>query len=216
MRTDPITIILVLRTGGDVFNSRYVNAVAKNIKNNITYPHEIVCLTDDASEITEVDRIIPMLHNYPKWWGKIEMFRNDITKNRHCLFLDLDTVICKNIDEICSLTGSFFALYDFYHPAVLQTGIMKWEVNQQSKDIYNNFITTDFSKYIHRGDHEWIGQNVSNFNFLQERLPGYICSYKKDLSYIVKRLKEPNIICFHGVPRPHTITHDFITKHWKY
>lgn len=216
MRNDPISIFLVLRTGGDVFDSRYVNTVAKNIKNNISYPHEIVCLTDDATGITEVDRIVPMLHNYPKWWGKIELFRSDITKNRHCLFIDLDTVICKNIDQICSLTGSFFALYDFYHPAMLQTGVMKWEVNQQSKAIYNNFITTDFSKYIHRGDHEWIGANVSHFKFLQDCLPEYICSYKKDLSYIAKGLKEPNIICFHGTPRPHTITHDFITKHWKY
>ncbi len=216
MRTDPISIFIVLKTGGPVYNSRYVNTVARNIRSNVTYPHEIVCLTDDPSNITEVDRIVPMLHNYPKWWGKIELFREDITQNKHCLFIDLDTVICKNIDQLCATDGSFLALYDFYRPTVLQTGIMKWSVNKQSKDIYANFITTDFSKYIHRGDHEWIGKNVTNFKFLQHTLPDYICSYKKDLAYIAKGLKEPNIICFHGDPRPHTIKHDFITKHWKY
>lgn len=216
MRNDPISIFLVLRTGGSTYNHRYVNALSLNIAKNVSYPHEIVCLTNDATGITEVDRIVPMVHDWPKWWGKIELFREDITQNRHCLFLDLDTVVCKSLDEICALTGSFHALYDFYHPTVLQTGIMKWEVNKQSKGIYNNFVTTDFSKYIHRGDHEWIGQNVMNYKFLQDSLPGYICSYKKDLSHLAKGLKDPNIICFHGEPRPHTITHDFITKHWKY
>lgn len=219
MRTDQITIFLVLRSGGPDFDSRYVNATARSIKNNISYPHELVCLTDDPTDITEVDRIVPMLYNLPRWWGKIELFRSDITRNKHCLFIDLDTVICKTIDELCTLKGSFFAIRDFYHPSILQTGIMKWEVNKQSKDIYNNFITTDFSKYIHRGDHEWIGKNVKNPKFIQDRLPEYISSYKQDLAVIAKGIKTPNIICFHGIPRPHTldgIKYDFITKHWKY
>lgn len=215
-RTDPISIFLVLKTGGSIYNSRYVNATATNIKNNVSYPHELVCLTDSYDGITSVDRLVKMRHDYPKWWGKVELFREDITKNKHCLFIDLDTVITKNIDNFCKLEGDFFGLRDFYNISSLQTGVMKWEIGQQSASIYNNFVTTDFSKYINKGDHEWIGQTVKSFDFLQDCLPGEICSYKKDLSYLCKKLKDPSIICFHGDPRPHTIQHDFITNHWKY
>lgn len=215
-RTDPITVFLVLKTGGDIYNSRYVNATANNIRANLTYPHELVCITDSYHGITSVDRLIKMRHDYPKWWGKIELFRDDVTKNSHCLFIDLDTVATKNIDNFCRLQGDFFGLRDFYTITTLQTGIMKWEVGEQSLSIYNKFVNTDFSKYINKGDHEWVGQTVKSYDFLQDCLPGELCSYKKDLSYLCKNLKDPSLICFHGDPRPHTITHEFITKHWKY
>lgn len=214
-RTDEITIFLVLKTGGGVYDHRYVNATAQNIKNRITYPHEIVCLTDDATGITEVDRIVKLQHNWPKWWGKVELFRKDITNNKHCLFIDLDTVISDNIDDICKLEGDFFGIRDFYNFSTLQTGLLKWEVGTASNIIYEKFLDVDFSKYINKGDHEWIGQVVQEYNYIQDCLPGAICSYKKHLSHISKGLLFPKIICFHGDPRPHTITHDFITKHWK-
>jgi hypothetical protein len=46
-RTDPISIILVLRNGGPVYNYRYVNAPELNIRRHVTHNQEIVSKTDD-------------------------------------------------------------------------------------------------------------------------------------------------------------------------
>lgn len=214
-RNDQITIILVLRTGGDTYNHRYVNATAKNIRENLTYDAEIICLTDNPTGITEVDRIVEMEHDWPKWWGKMEMFKKSITTNKHCLYLDLDTVCFKNIDFICKLPAGFYGIRDFYHLNILQTGILKWEVNDESVRLYKNNLH-HIDKYFNKGDHELIGECVKTPLFLQDIFPGEICSYKKHMAQLYKNYITPSIVCFHGNPRPHTIKHDLIAKHWKY
>lgn len=215
-RTDPITIFLVLRTGGDVYTYRYVNACINNIKRHISYNHEIVCLTDNPNGIVGADRILHMRHNWTKWWGKVELFRPDATKNKHCLFLDLDTVCMKSINDICTLPSGFYGLRDFYAFDVFQTGILKWEVTEKTANIYNSFITEDFSKYSNRGDHEWIGSYQYKKTYLQDCFPGEIASYKKHMNLLNSGMLTPTILCFHGNPRPHTLTHNFITEQWKY
>lgn len=215
-RVDPISIFLVLRTGGDVFSFRYVNACIANIKKHITYPHEIVCLTDNPKGIVGADRIVYMRHNWSKWWGKIELFRDDITTNKHCLYLDLDTVCLKNIDDICKLPYGFYGLRDFNVLDVLQTGVLKWDVTEYSTDIYKSFVNEDFSKYTNKGDHEWIGAYAPKHKFLQDCFPDEIASYKTHISRISKGDMKPTIVCFHGIPRPHTVTDNFITNEWKY
>lgn len=214
-RADTISIFLVLRTGGPVYDSKYVNATAANIRKFVTHKHEIVCLTDNSDGISEVDRVVRMRHDWPKWWGKIELFRDDITKNSHCLFLDLDTVCIDNIDYLCKLSSGFYGLRDFYNIRTFQTGVMKWD-SGQSVDIYNKFTSTDITKYINKGDHEWIGEHAKDKKFLQDEFPGELCSYKKHLPHIHKKFVSPSVICFHGDPRPHTVKDKFITDVWKY
>ena len=214
-REDQITIFLVLKCGGDTYDSRYVNATAKNIKDHLTYDAEIVCLTDNPDGILHVDRIVKMEHDWPKWWGKLEMFKPNITKNKHCLYIDLDTVCFKNIDIICKLPPSFYGIRDFYHLNVLQTGILKWEVGAESEDLYIKNLH-HIHKYFNKGDHELIGECVKNPKFLQDIFPGEICSYKKHMRRLYKNYIDPTIVCFHGTPRPHTIKHDLIVNKWKY
>ena len=214
-RNDQITIFLVLKTGGDTYTSRYVNATANNIRANLTYNAEIVCLTDDSTGIDSVDRIIKMEHNWPKWWGKLEMFKPGVTGNKHCLYIDLDTVCFKNIDFLCNLPPAFYGIRDFYHLSVLQTGILKWEVNSETQDIYlKNLHHID--KYFNKGDHELIGESVTEPKYLQDIFPGEICSYKKHMGRLYKQYITPSVVCFHGTPRPHTVKHDLIVRHWKY
>lgn len=216
VNNNPISIFLVLKTGGPVYDYRYVNATANNIRANLTHNAEIVCLTDDHKGIDSVDRVVKFNHSYPKWWGKVELFREDITKNQHCLFLDLDTVCLNSIDFLCKLNDGIYGLRDFYHLDTFQTGILKWTTGEDASNIYKKFITEDFSKYKDKGDHEWIGQMVSKKGYIQDEYPGRVVSYKKHLPSIVKGLIAPSIVCFHGDPRPHTVRHDFITSVWKY
>lgn len=216
-RTDPITVFLVLKTGGPVYDSRYVNATASNIRKHLTHSHEIVCITDNSTGIKEVDRVIKMQHNWPKWWGKVELFREGNTQNNHCLFLDLDTVCINNIDFICKPKDKFYGLRDFYTLDTFRTGVLKWETDDPSvTSIYNKFLDEDISKYMNKGDHEWIGSNASNKGFLRDTFPGEICSYKKHLAHIHRQFMNPSIVCFHGDPRPHTVKDSFIKNNWNF
>lgn len=213
---EPITIFLVLRTGGDVYTSRYVNTTANNIRNHVTSKHEIVCITDNITGINSIDRVIKMKHNWPKWWGKVELFRDDVTQNSHCLFMDLDTVCVGNIDYLCSPNIGFFGLRDFNQASIFQTGVMKWNVSSSVHRIYHGFTMGNRTRYMNGGDHEWIGASAPDKKFLQDAFPGEICSYKKHLPHIYKKIINPSIVCFHGNPRPHTVKDAFITSVWKY
>lgn len=217
-RYDPISIFLVLKNGPKTcFDYRYVNATATSIRNNITHPHEIVCITDDSKNINSVDRIVKFENNFPKWWGKIELFRSNITKNQHCLFLDLDTVCLNSIDFLCNIDVNFLGLRDFYHLDVFQTGILKWTVSEETENIYNTFLKEDFSKYKDKGDHEWIGSQPIDKHFIQDYFPNKVCSFKKHMGLLYKKVLTPNILCFHGEPRPHIKKNDILIKdHWRY
>lgn len=212
-----ITIFLVLKSGG-VYDYRYVNATARNIRNNCTMPHEIVCLTDSPYGITEVDRIVPLKHNWDKWWGKIELFREDITDASECIFFDLDTVCMNNIDFLWTLDDDkFYGLRDFYRLDILQTGIMRWKPSPQTHRIYSKFVNENlYNLYKNKGDHEYMGHIIRDSDFIQDAFPNKVVSYKKSVSAISKKTITPSIVCFHGEPRPHTIKHSFITDHWKY
>lgn len=214
---EPISIALVLKTGGDTFNSRYVNALAGNIKKHITVPHKVVCLTDDVSGIDRslVDVIKPLKHNLPKWWSKIELFNSENFGTSRVLYLDLDTVIVDNIDDIVKLDCNFMGIRDFFHMFTLQTGIMMWK-NGSYDHVYHNFMAdgNNVMKTMH-GDHEWIGKCITEYEFLQDVAPNTVFSYKKH-NFADKVPDNAKICCFHGNPRPHTVNHKFVLDNWKY
>lgn len=213
-----LTFFLVLKNGGGTYDYRYVNATADNIRNQCTKDLEITCLTDNFAGITQVDKVIKFNNNWNKWWGKIEIFRNDITQNDECVFMDLDTVCYNNIDFLWSIENdNFYGLRDFNSLDVFQTGLMRWKQNDNMHKLYDNFVSNNlYPKYKLLGDHEYIGKFPIEKHYFQDIFPLKIVSYKKSLPHLSKNLIDPNIICFHGNPRPHTIKHKFITDKWKY
>lgn len=218
-----INIALVLRTGGDTYDYRYVNALARNIREKSTIPIKISVLTDDGTGIdtTIVDSIIPLIHDFKGWWSKIELFRPGIFEGETVVFFDLDTVIVSNIDDILKHKTMFSGINDLYHHNVLQTGVMIWNPNYNNH-VYKNFLRVSSSamKSITEGDAKWIRDNVYNYEFLQTSFINRIVSYKAHcLNHSTEEVKIPagaSIVCFHGKPRPHTITNPAITRHWLY
>src|SRR5690606_14168160 len=67
---DITTVALVLKTGGDTYDYRYVNALARNLREKITLPFRLAVLTDNPHGISRelVDEIIPLKHNFKGWW----------------------------------------------------------------------------------------------------------------------------------------------------
>jgi hypothetical protein len=217
---EKVTIALVLKTGGEIYNHNYVNALAKSIKQNTTINHELVCLTDDPTGISsDVDRIISLNNNYPTWWSKIELFRDGQFTTNRVFYLDLDTLVVGNLDEILSYSGKFAGLRDFYALHSLGSGIMAWDTRYTSH-IYTKFapISRSIITGYKEGDQRWIDENKPSIDYFQDIYPNEIVSYKRhcvDSTGSIKIPQKAKIVCFHGNPRPHMIKHEAIVKHWQ-
>lgn len=179
------------------YNSLQVQWLKRQCDKNLS-GIDFVCLTD-VSEIEGVNTI-PLLHNWPGWWSKIELFRfNDV------FYIDLDTVILNDIRYMLNLSG-FYALRNLSGhmlngKVVMGSGIMTW--NGSYRYIYDNFDInkiSDYSKTPNRwGDQGYIYEQV-NYTALQDVFPGKIHSYKCDS--IDKENPPGDIVCFHGNPKP--------------
>lgn len=219
-----ITIAMVLRTGGE-YDHRYVNNLVAALKRHVSVSHRIMCLTDGVTGLTkDIDEYVMLRHDWPRWWGKIELFRGDVFGGEQIFYFDLDTVIVDNIDEILQYRGEFMGLLDFYQPKMMASGLMSWHGEQIYK-IYDEFIkdeTEHMRYYSGGGDGGFVRAHHSPIEFFQTVFPGKIVSYKDHCcrnrnaknDTPAKLPKGAKIVCFHGHPRPHEITNDF-RKYWE-
>ena len=97
----PINIICL--KAGTAYGPDYVNILFDMVKRNLTdgFPGQFHCITDDPTGLAEGIKIIPLPEDLETWWGKLYMFKKGLFPDGdRCLFMDLDTLIVGNIDEI--------------------------------------------------------------------------------------------------------------------
>lgn len=201
-------IVTVLRSGGE-YAAEHVYWLDKQLCSR--YDH--ICLTD-----VEIEGIksVALKKDWLGWFAKLELFDPDVIED-DIFYIDLDTVIVGDFDHMLT-DNSLSALRDFYFPDYAASGIMliphaaKLSVWQKLSAMTND----ELSKY--RGDGELL-REIVDFNFLQDRYPGEIVSYKAHIagrgmagfsptfSRGSKRLPAgAKIVCFHGRPRPWKLT----------
>lgn len=115
-------ILTVLRSGGDFF-PRHVQALKRQVE-RWAPDAQFACLSDVAVEGVEC---IPLLHHWPDWWSKMELFRPDIRGDFLCT--DLDNVFLGPLTDVLSVDkyttqrGESNALA--YYPEAMRAAI--WE-----------------------------------------------------------------------------------------
>jgi hypothetical protein len=191
-------IYCVLRSGGKDYDERHVRWLKRQC-DEYAPGVDFICLTDLQDGIDGVETH-PLIHHWPGWWSKIELFRYD-----DVFYLDLDTVLLNDIRYMLDLEG-FHALRNFggymlQGRVVMGSGIMSW--SRSYRHVYDNFDIRHIDLYARRqnrwGDQGYIHEQV-RYNALQDAFPGKIHSYKFDG---IDRANPPgDIVCFHGNPRP--------------
>jgi hypothetical protein len=218
--TEKLTVACVLMNGGKVYDYKYVNALANAVAKNVTIPYTFTCLTDNPQNFNKnVHKVIKLKHGFPKWWSKIELFRPDIFDDtEQVFFLDLDTVITNNIDDIVSYDGNFCGLRDFYRIVSLGSGLLSWKPSNHHH-IYHNFLlkSANIIANTPEGDQRWIDSQTSKMDYFQDLFGRKVISWKKDcvINKMVSVPLSASIICFHGVPKPHEISHSAIVSNWQ-
>lgn len=223
------TVACVLKSGG-----RYDWSWVHRLRSGILRHHPNVrfaCLTDMPDGHQYGVDVIPLLHDLPGWWSKIELFRPDAFTRGQVVYLDLDVVVFREIDALLGLTCRFGALPGFVRRESLNSSVMTWQAgrdNALTKDIWTLFMRapqTIIRRLRREGDQDFInlvaGADARRLLTVKSEgggakyhgvLPaGYIQSYKADgLAASPRPPADMRLLVMHGEPKPP----DLPEGHW--
>lgn len=168
-----IAVACVLRQGGKVgYSADWVARLRNSVARNLDQPHRFVCLSD-----CDVDcERIPLINNGPGFWSKLELFRPGLF-DTPVLYIDLDTVICGNLDHIVSrIQDQRFVMLHETDKNVTSSAVMWWRGDQSH--LYTQWIAesqatwaAQYSKMPRYGDQAFIEDRVDH-TLLQQHIPG--------------------------------------------
>lgn len=207
------------------------------VKRNSTVPFNFACVTENPLGIDPAIEIValPKHHGIEGWWYKPWLFSREFPLTGQILFLDLDLVIVKNIDNLWAhALGKFCIIRDFTRASYkdwvkFNSSVFRFESKKYSF-VWDNLVK-DLSqtKKMH-GDQDWIYSQIkTDFAYWPDE---WIRSYKweirnrEDLAVINKKhtfktvlnpkIKEQtSILVFHGNPKPDTVDDPIIVKNWQ-
>ena len=179
-------------------------------------------MTDDhsglSSDITVVK--LPEDDNIKGWWWKPYLFKTGLYKDGTNLYIDLDMVILKNIDDFITYKpGKFLGLRNYLYlrdgyegHRSLASGIMRWENNTYNM-IWERLTRDRHLINSYHGDQDYIWHyHQHNIEFFPD---DYTMSYKWDHVKDYKVLPNAKVLVFHGEPRPHQVSDQLVLEHWK-
>ena len=222
---------------GTKYNYEYVNKLYNMVERNCSVPYGFACITEDPTGLNPNIKIIPLpvTPGVNGWWYKPWVFSKDLPLQGTIMFLDLDLVIIKNIDDFWNYCpGRFCIIRDFNRSTVkdwnkFNSSIFKFEKGAYSF-VWENFIKDPgIIKRMH-GDQDWIYSQIrSNFQFWPDE---WIRSYKWEVRNrqdivrdgvrrIFKEIANPEIdarsriLVFHGDPKPSDVKDPIIVDNWR-
>lgn len=211
-----LSIVCVLKSGG-IYTAEWVRKLRDACKRHAG-KHRFTCLSD----IDVPCERIPLEHDWPAWWSKIELFRGGVIDG-YTLYLDLDTVVCGplNMERLLTDGIEFAMLRNFWKPDMIGSGVMWFSGDNVPTHVYEKFAKQPEAYIAHHernadgpyvGDQAFIwdalGREVTQIN---DYLPG-IYSYKMHCRAFLPN--DASIVCFHGSPRPTEVDALWMKEHW--
>lgn len=224
---------------GSKYSSDYVNKLRNMVTRNLTIDFEFVCFTENATGIDKDIRIepLPITNNIQGWWYKPFFFNPDLPLQGTILFLDLDLIIFRNIDNLFSYKQDKFCIIrDFNRYASknyqkFNSSVFRLNTGNHS-NVYNEFIKNplQISKKFH-GDQDWIKQCItSNYEFWPD---DWIQSYKWEMRNKPQMARDKHgrknfvspgepmiksdtsVAVFHGDPNPDVCPDKWVVDNWR-
>lgn len=206
--------------GYSIYYPEYVYALQKQIERYYSHPHRFICLTDFEGMKCET---IPLVHNLPGWWSKIELFRPDIFEkysNNIFIYFDLDTVIIDNITDFVNYPHIMSALSQIDSETVagrkkekkLASGIMAW--GGDYSQIYHKFMedpSGNMERCKKEGDQILIQESIHDFKPIQGITSGII-NYKFELRDKENLPLDAKIVYFHAQHKPWRLNHKWLDQ----
>src|SRR6185437_3375269 len=114
-----LTVACVLRSGG-LYDAEWVAKLQRGVARHLTLPYRFVCFSDCPVPCER----IPLRHDWPGWWSKLEIFSQPIEGTT--LYFDLDTVVVGSLDRIAAYPHRFTMCHEYYRQHLLCSTAMAW------------------------------------------------------------------------------------------
>lgn len=177
-----MTNVCVLRSGGE-YGPEHVRWLARQVPG-------IVCLSDVPVPGVET---VPLEHDWPGWWAKLELFSGSIDGD--LMFFDLDTVVFR-VPTVDRTT----VLRDFYYPDRIGSGLM-YIAEQDKRRVWDAWMDNP-AAHMRRagrgGDQAFLQDFIGGAQKWQDVASVY--SFKAHCQRGLPA--DADIVCFHGKPRP--------------
>lgn len=191
-------VACVLRSGGE-YGPEHVTRLRDQVARHLPGA-PFHCLSDiDVPGV----HTIPLRHDWPGWWAKMELF--DPARSADWLYLDLDSAIVGSLAVMAAIRAPVI-MRDVYRPAGWQSSVMA--IPQAIKAPIWNAFTAAPAKHMREfaigGDQAFIEAHGADagWRLWQEVCPGQLCSYKADVRRLGKVPAGTSVVVFHGKPRP--------------
>lgn len=127
------TLLTVLRGGGR-YDGLWVERLAKGARRHAPAFTRILCLTDLDLDVDGVEAV-PLRHDWPAWWSKMEAFRPGLTQGTTVL-CDLDTVLAGDASALAE--PGLAAMEDYFLKGRVSTALLRWDGDELG-DLYETF-----------------------------------------------------------------------------
>jgi len=211
-----LNVLCVLKSGGP-YDAEWVAKLNRGIDRNLKMPHRFMCLSDVEVPCER----IALLHDWPGWYSKIEMFRKGVITGR-TLYLDIDTVICGPLDDIYTTPHDFAMLKSFSAPNMVGSGVMWFkDAATVPHRVYEKFVKMPDCYIEHHARHAdaataYIGDQAFIWDALDRTVDTLdfagLRSYKRHCRKTLPA--DTSIVCFHGSPRPPDVRTEWMQRHW--
>lgn len=216
---DILTVACVWKTGGLYDHHDYVGPLARAVRRHLRAPHRIVCLTDADAALPDFVQPVPLLHGWPRYWSKVELFRPGLFAGP-VLFLDLDTVICGALDAIAGADDPVLAAWDLKH-GWLNSSFLRWSVDLSC--VYARMLAQPeatmqaFQGELY-GDQGLLQDEMTRraipWRWVQDRFPDAV-TWQANAERHLPAPKGTAISLWYGRPKPHEVSSPFLDEHWR-
>lgn len=206
-----LTVICVLKSGGN-YNAEWVAKLQRGVTAHLPIEHRFVCLTDMKVRCES----IPLMHDWPGWWSKIELFRPGVI-TAPALYIDLDNVIVRDITPLTKCKHDFAMLPNFNREQYASSCVM-WFGKQAPHTVYNKFRANPAGWIKHHEDKR-DGPYLGDQAFISDCFGGVprielpkltVVSYRKHVQKTGELPESAAMVAFGGSLKPNTIN----TERW--
>ena len=211
----------------------YLRNLYNMVERNLTVPYRFVCFTDSTvlhkqKEFRGKDIEFRQFkrHDFEGWFNKLQLFSPESKLEGDTLYMDLDVVIMKNIDELATIGESknFVGMNDFNPSSGLfNSSIMRFN-NQYHSIIWKEYLKRKTEFNSAHGDQDIISAIIKSHEDTIAFPDSWTQSYKwlnrKGERYHIDKMTyeqdlNAKVCVFHGNPNPDESQQEWVKELWK-
>lgn len=220
-------INIVCMKWGTKFGPQYVNRLYKMVEKNLTLKHRFICFTDDATGIDAGVEIMPLpqviFEDGPeRGWRKLGILSSSLGDLKgQALFLDLDILILRNIDDFFKVDGEFLIIKDWdFKNYIGNSSVFRFDIGKHA-DVLKYFEENRFQiRKQFRNEQAYLSYAMMKKGILKYWDKKWCVSFKRHClkMFPINYFKAPElpkdakILIFHGHPNPEEAFKGFTSK----